>query len=247
MARLKRIIAAMAAAVLLCLCAAPALAASAASSPSFETDLDGIDRAAQSVLMLDIYDEKDALLATGSGFVAFDNYTLVTNFHVIAGAGYIIASSDAGYQYLVTKVVAADQEKDIAILEFFSPTDLVPLPLDATTELRRAEPVVAIGSPKGVTNTVSLGNISAMYKDGNVNYIQFTAPISHGSSGGALFNGRGDVIGVTSAFFSDGQNMNVAIDIGEVMALYDRESGNKRAELSGYAPWSAASTPAPQP
>ena len=247
MARLKRIVsAALTAALFLCLFTGQALATSSPSPLPFETDLDGIDRAAQSVLMLDIYDANDELFATGSGFVAFDNYTMVTNYHVIEGADYIIANSDAGYQYFVTKVVAADAQKDIAILEFFSPTDLKPLTLDATTELRRAEPVVAIGSPKGVTNTVSLGNISAMYKDGNVNYIQFTAPISHGSSGGALFNRLGNVIGVTSAYYIDGQNMNVAIDIGEVMALYDRESGNKRVDLSGYAAPGAA-TPTPEP
>jgi hypothetical protein len=223
-----------------------ALATSSPSPLPFETDLDGIDKAAQSVLMLDIYDANDDLIATGSGFVAFDNYTMVTNCHVIEGADYIIANSDAGYQYFVTKVIAADAQKDIAILEFFSPTDLTPLTLDATTELRRAESVVAIGSPKAVTNTVSLGNISAMYKNENVNYIQFTAPISHGSSGGALFNSQGNVIGVISAFYTDGQNMNVAVDIGEVMALYDMESGNERVELSGYSAPGAA-TPTPEP
>ena len=65
-----------------------------------------------------------------------------------------------------------------------------------------------------------MGNVSAVFTEDNVDWIQTTAPISHGSSGGALFNEAGKVIGITSAFRTDGQNLNFAINISEVVKLY---------------------------
>jgi S1-C subfamily serine protease len=210
------------------------MAALAACAEPFQENLDDIDLKAKSVLMLEVYNENDQMIATGSGFAAFDNYTLVTNYHVIEDASWLLAVSDGGFQYLITKVAAADKQKDIAILEFFSPTDLKPLALNEEQPLRRAEPVVAIGSPKGVTNSISLGNISALYEDEGVSYIQFTAPISHGSSGGALFNSQGEVIGITSSIVVDGQNMNLAVDIKEVIALHNESAGKPRIKMNEY-------------
>ena len=193
----------------------------------FSSNPKAIDQAAKSVLMLQVFDVNNEMIATGSGFVAFNNRTLVTNYHVIDGADWMMANSDDGYQYMVTKVLTADEEKDIAICEFMSPTDLQPLEFNTTGELMRAESIVAIGSPIGITNTVSLGNISALYEDDGVSWIQFTAPISHGSSGGALFDNNGKVIGVTSASYIDTQNLNLAVHISEVEALYNSWDGVK--------------------
>ena len=206
----------------------------AAYASSFQEDLAGIDQAAKSVLMLEVFDTKDQLLQYGSGFVVFDSYTLVTNYSVIKGADWIRATSDVGNYYMVTKVIAADEKKDIALLEFFSPTNLQPLVLNTDGGLKRAAPVVAIGSPRGVTNTVSLGNISALYDQEGVPIIQFTAPISEGSSGGALFDDMGFVIGMTTRSFSEGQNMNLAVDIGAVITLKDSSFANKRQNLSDF-------------
>ncbi len=58
----------------------------AANAENFQSDFDGINRAAKSVLRLEVYNEENQLIATGSGFVAFDNYTIVTNYHVIENA-----------------------------------------------------------------------------------------------------------------------------------------------------------------
>ena len=193
----------------------------------FSSNPKAINQAAKSVLMLQVFDANDEMIATGSGFVAFNNRTIVTNYHVIEEADWMLANSDDGYQYIVTKVLTADEEKDIAICEFLSPTDLQPLEFNADGELMRAESIVAIGSPIGITNTVSLGNISALYEEENVSWIQFTAPISHGSSGGALFDNEGNVIGVTSASYIDTQNLNLAVHISEVETLYKSWNGVK--------------------
>ena len=95
-----------------------------------------------------------------------------------------------------------------------------PLIPDTTGKLKRSSPVVAIGSPAGLKNTVSIGNISAFFDQNGKNWIQFTAPISHGSSGGALFNDKGEVVGVTSSSITDGQNLNFAIPIETVAELW---------------------------
>ena len=74
--------------------------------------------------------------------------------------------------------------------------------------------IFAIGSPRGFTNTLSTGEISQLRGD---NFIQINAPIDHGSSGGALINEYGEVIGITSGGRDDsGANLNYAIDISVV-------------------------------
>jgi len=203
------------------------------AAESFSSNPDAIEEAAKSVLMLEVYDENNDVIATGSGFVAFNDRTLVTNYHVIQDGTRVIANSDEGYRYEVSKIFIIDEEKDIAICGFESSTGLKPLELNTDKELKRAENIVAIGSPIGITNTVSLGNISALYKDEFVSWIQFTAPISSGSSGGALFDDEGRVIGVTSATYNDTQNLNLAIHVSEVLSVYNSWNGEEDS-LKGY-------------
>lgn len=197
------------------------LLAGAACAASFSDDPAAINEAALSVVKLEIYDSNRQLMATGSGFVAFDSRHLVTNYHVIEDSGEVVAYNDNGERYVLKGVTIADKDKDIAILEFYSPTDLAPLKLNESGEVLRASKVVAIGSPKGYKNTVSTGVISNAFEEDGVKMIQITAPISHGSSGGALFDDAGVVIGVTSSSNTEGQNLNFAINIVEVIDLYE--------------------------
>lgn len=238
----KRFIAILGA--LICVCC---VGTSVAISQPFSSDVDSINQAALSVLMLDVFDKENKLIRSGSGFVAFDNYTLITNEHVVEDAALIIGSSDAGNQYMITKLIAVDEKKDIAILEFFSPTDLSPLLLRDNAEIKRAETVVTIGSPLGFKNSVSIGNISALYEEDGTSFIQFTAPISPGSSGGALFNDQGQVIGITSAVFTEGQNINLAVNIEEAKNLFDSNRISQRIPISEYANPSPTSVASPTP
>jgi len=207
------------------------------AATGFRDDPVAVDKAAQSVLMLEIYNQNE-LIATGSGFVAFTNKMLVTNSHVIDGADSIIARSDQGYEYILNKVYAVDTKKDLAILGFYSPTDLPPLTLETNSPIMRVEPVVAIGSPEGLLNTVSVGNVSAVFEQKGTRYIQFTAPVSSGSSGGALFNNEGEVIGVTTSVINGydktAQNLNFAIHIGEAAALRERVDEKKWIPVEEY-------------
>ncbi len=228
-----------------------AIFSDAASANGFSDDPDAVEDKLKSVLMLEVYNDSQ-LIGTGSGFCAFDNRTLVTNYHVIKDADYLIAYSDSGDPYFIFHVLTADAARDIAILSFFSPTDLIPLSLNSDGALRRAEKVVAIGSPLGITNTVAAGIISGLYTtDAGVNMIQFTAPISPGSSGGALFDDNGSVIGITTSTLTEGQNINLAVHIREAVALYSNWDGS-RTEMEDYQPGrnpriTAAPKPSPTP
>ncbi len=228
-----------------CLLAVMVLFSLAANAASFQTDYDAIEQTVQSVLMLGLIDENEEFVGNGSGFVAFNSSTLVTNYHVIDGAAEIWAvSDDRKALYVITKVLAASKEKDVAILEFYTGTQapvLAPLKLSSGGGLRRGEPVVVIGSPQFITNEVTKGDISALYDDDGVPTIQFTAPVSPGSSGGPLLNDRGEVIGITRSTITSNQNTNRAIDISEVIALFSTREG---ADIIQY-PWAYLSPSAP--
>jgi hypothetical protein len=211
----------------------------------FRDDYEGINSAAGSVLMLLVFDqEEEAYVSTGSGFVAFDSSTLITNYHVVEGGDLVLAESDDGRSYFLDQVIAADKNKDLAILRFKSKTSLTPLTLEGEGGWLRGQPVVAIGSPEGFKNTVSKGDISALFTESGVRYIQFTAPVSHGSSGGALFNNQGRVIGITSSsIMGDSQNLNFAIDIREAISLYQQAGEGGISPLSGLDSHSARQEP----
>ena len=234
---------------ILALCLALALLAQAALAASFSTDPEAINRAALSVMKLEIYGSDRELKSTGSGFVAFADDVLVTNYHVVRGAAYVAAYSDGGERYMAAYVLAADEAKDIAILAFSSPTGIEPLTLDETGGALRAAPVIAIGSPKGYKNSVSNGIVSSVFEENGISYIQFTAPVSSGSSGGALFNDRGEVIGITTWVYNDGyginQNLNFAVDIREVVALYRAHEQDAPVPVADWAGGGAERTPAP--
>jgi len=206
----------------------------AAAGLPFENDYAAINSAAGSVLMLLVYDNSQSdYIASGSGFVAFDSNTLITNYHVVEGGDLVLAESDAGEGYFLDRVIAADKDLDLAILRFKAPSGLSPLSLNGEGDWLRGQPVVAIGSPKGLRNTVSKGDISSLFVEDNLRYIQFTAPISSGSSGGALFDSTGRVIGITTSSLSeDSQNLNFAIDIREAILLYEQADKDALTPLS---------------
>jgi serine protease Do len=133
----------------------------------------------------------------GSGFVIPPNGMIVTNYHVVRGASDLMVRLATGEQRPVTTVVMADAERDLAVLSI-DPTNLRQVALGDSNKIRVGERVVAIGSPQGLSNSVSVGNVSQVRLKGEVAVIQTTAPLSPGNSGGPLFNERGDVIGVNS-------------------------------------------------
>lgn len=196
------------------------LVCGAALAQGFLNNPDAIELAIQSVLYIEVYDDRGRLMATGSGFLAFDGRTVVTNQHVIDGGATIAATDEREKTFAVDKILASDARRDLAILRLSRDTGLTPLALAEAPVLKRGQPVLAIGSPQGLRNSVSNGIISLVYSRGELPDIQFTAPISSGSSGGALFDENGEVIGVTSESYTDGQNLNLAVSSPHVYDLY---------------------------
>ena len=201
---------------------------------SFIDDTIAIKTASDSVLMLSCYDQNGEEFATGSGFVVFDDDIIVTNYHVIEDSYRIVAKSESGNQYECSTVVAYDVNRDIAILRTNLPTRLTPFIPGPTDDLKKGEKVVAIGSPLGLINSVSTGVFSGYISDDAGSVLQFTASISHGSSGGALFNNSGEVIGITFGSYVDGQNLNLAVPIEEATILYDHAKKPVELQLNIY-------------
>lgn len=206
--------------------------------------------AANSVLYLEACDNRNHVIATASGFVIEEGTTLVTNFHVIDGVHHIVAHMPDGEKSVeICTVLAYDAYADLAILECEESIGVQPLVLGDSDAVKQGDKVYAVGYPLGLANTLSDGVISSRYLDEhNIDILQITAPISSGSSGGALLNEYGEVIGVICASYVNGQNMNIAISAAEVnrvrkncqiritlQELYDnyRAPSISRANLSG--------------
>ena len=203
-----------------------------ASEGAFLQNPDAIEDAIRSMLFVVVFDENSEAIGSGSGFIAFDSHTVVTNHHVIEDAAFIMVSDENDNIFEIGRIIAFDEEKDIAILAIDGDTSFTPLELAENTSLKRGQPVLTIGSPEGLKNSVSNGIISALYDRNNTPDIQFTAPISHGSSGGALFDDKGRVIGITSAIYEEGQNINFAVSIDHVVDLYKKFNPSYKSSVS---------------
>ena len=104
----------------------------------------------------------------------------------------------------------------MAVIKITYAEKLEPIQFGDSDKIEIGDDIVAIGSPLGIQNTLSSGLVSNLVNINNQKFIQMTAPISPGSSGGALFNMYGQVVGMTTAFLNDGQNMNLAIPSNEI-------------------------------
>ena len=191
------------------------------TSTPFAENAAAIEVADASVVTIFCYDYDGNLAATGSGFVAFDSKTIITNYHVMTSAYTCKVSTNQDITYEATKILCYSKELDIAIIRVDEDTGLKPLQLGNSKDIKKGETVVAIGSPLGIKNTVSTGVLSGRVMQDNMDVLQFTAPISSGSSGGALFNNKGTVIGITYASYVNGQNLNLAIPIELAVQLHN--------------------------
>lgn len=197
----------------------------------FADNAAAIEAADASVVTIFCYDYDGKLAATGSGFVAFDSKTIVTNYHVMTSAYTCKISTNQDISYKVTHILAYSKELDLAILQTTDDTGLQPLKLGNSKDIKKGETVVAIGSPLGIKNTVSTGVLSGRLMEDNMDVLQFTAPISSGSSGGALFDNHGNVIGITYASYIDGQNLNLAIPIELASDLYNSKGSSQKTSV----------------
>ena len=186
------------------------------------------EKCSPAVFYIEVYDANGKSLQSGSGFFINSDGTAVTNYHVLEGGSSAkITLSDSGKVYNVEGVYDYDKNRDIALIKVEG-SGFSYLETANSDEVKGGATVYAIGSPLGLSNTISQGLISNTNRviDGKT-YLQTTAAISSGSSGGALINTSGQVIGITSGEVAQstssgtvtGQNLNLAIPINSISSL----------------------------
>jgi len=155
-------------------------------------------------------------VGTGSGFVYDDRGHILTNNHVVDHAGKITVKFHDGTE-AVASVVGRDPGSDVAVIKVDN-TSYRPLPKGASSKLRVGDLVMAVGSPFGLSQSVTMGIVSATERndlgingekpsDTYESFIQTDAPINPGNSGGPLVDMEGRVIGINSAIMSGGRMM----------------------------------------
>ena len=183
----------------------------AAGRVAQELDFEELALRASSVVMIAIHDDRGDIVGTGSGIMIGRDGYILTNNHVARGGRYysVRIENDEGI-YKTDEIIKYNSVLDLAVIRI--DRKLQPLPVyRGSKPLVRGQKVVAIGSPLGLFNSVSDGIISGFRRINDVDMIQFTAPTSHGSSGGAVLNMCGEVIGVSTAGIDEGQNINLAV------------------------------------
>ena len=177
----------------------------------------------------------------GSGFF-IANGIVVTNYHVIEGANEIQIRTNDGTKYIVEQVLGYDKNIDIAILKINSINESLIINQEGVSV---GETIYSLGSPLGLTGTFTDGMVSTASRIvDNINYIQITAPMSQGNSGGPLLNTYGEVMGINTWQYSNAQNLNFSINISEldkidttkpatVSEVYQQTIGNNASTSEG--------------
>ena len=176
------------------------------------------------------YSDRDTTLLNGSGFIFRSDGLIGTNFHVVEKIdSLIVKTSDGNFYY--AQIVLIDEKNDFAILKIVSDDSLnfQTIKFGDSDDVKQGQDVYAIGSPLGFEYTISQGIVAAIRTNEKVDFndpvtympvtktfekvIQITAAISPGNSGGALFNSKGEVIGITTYTYMGYGNLNFAVAI----------------------------------
>jgi S1-C subfamily serine protease len=166
----------------------------------------------------------------GSGFVYDTQGHVVTAYHVIEDLTPIIIITDGGRLFNAT-VTGYSQISDIAVLKLSGDPAVEPVTIGDSSQIQIGQPVVAVGSPLDIRDTLTAGVISQVNRYTNYgtednwvpNLLQFDAPVNPGNSGGPLANGVGEVVGVVVARIvaSEGDGIYYAVASNKVKRVAD--------------------------
>lgn len=188
-----------------------------APAADVEKGFEELAQLASSIVMISVHDHRGEITSTGSGIMIGRDGYILTNNHVASGGRfYTVSIEDDDETYQTDEVIKYNNALDLAVIRIQRRLD--PLPVyRGRKKLVRGQKVVAIGSPLGLFNSVSDGIISGFRKIRDIDMIQFTAPISPGSSGGAVLNMQGEIIGISTAGLDNGQNINLAVGYENIL------------------------------
>jgi tetratricopeptide (TPR) repeat protein len=172
----------------------------------------------------------DTTVLNGSGFIFDETGLIGTNYHVVEGIDSLLVKTSDG-TFFNADLVFVDRENDFAIIKLINDTErkFPVVKFGNSDNIKTGQEVYAIGSPLGYEYTISSGIVAAVRDNEKVSFsdpvtyeskektfekvIQITAAISPGNSGGALFNSKGEVIGITTYTFIGYGNLNFAVAI----------------------------------
>lgn len=163
----------------------------------------------ESVVLVTAYDENRKVVSQGSGF-AVGTGLFATNYHLVKDGVVVKITAGDGKVYDVDGIVKYDKAKDLALLKTTVETGVNPLKLGTKKSLTKGSRIVAIGKANGAKNTVTKGSIKSLKVDGLTDAIELSASISKESTGGPVFDMKGNVVGITAYGISK-QNVNAVI------------------------------------
>jgi S1-C subfamily serine protease len=217
------------------------------TKPSNITETNGPKRESMSAAELFRKNSRSVIIVKtqkglGSGFFINSKGNIVTNKHVLTDLNKAEIKTVAGSIYKITGIIAEDASGDLVIASTDTPV-FESIPVNLTAQLPEVgEKIIVIGNPLRLEQTLTDGIVSSVrVNQSGVNYIQVTAPISPGSSGGPLLNMYGEVIGVATFQYIQGQNLNFCVAAGRIVALQNgtgQDSGTtvtEQKELYCYA------------
>lgn len=179
--------------------------------------------------VIQIEGQNDNYTITGSGFLYNDKGDIITNAHVIEDADVIYVRTANAHLYPAA-IVGIDEDTDIAVIRVPELAGQTFLPIEREVSTEIGDEIIALGSPHGFQNTVTLGIISGLERNFTVdgydyeNVYQISAQITHGNSGGPLINRySGNVIGINSVGTEDG-TIGFTIPISEVIEQIEQWS-----------------------
>jgi S1-C subfamily serine protease len=239
--------------------AAPASSSSAAPAASSSAAPDGDDAKPKELTPAEIFKtwapsvvtvsvKKGSAQGGGTGFLIDNKGTIATNHHVIVGAKEAVIRFKGGAQFKEVWVLMVDAPADLALLrvDLSQPSegeavDIEPVTLGDSEAITVGKRAISIGNPLGLEHTLTTGIVSARRNYRGRQWIQMSTPISPGNSGGPVFNGTGEVIGMTTATIGGGfggiaQNLNLAIPINTLKDKIKTDYPEKRKFGKGTGP-----------
>lgn len=171
----------------------------------------------------------------GSGFIIDRSGVILTNAHVVSEAEEVVVTLQDGREFDAS-VLGTDTVTDLAVVKINQSVSNLPIaPLGDSDALAVGDWAIAVGSPGGLNNTVTLGIISTLDRssaqvgipDKRLNFLQTDAAINPGNSGGPLLNDRGEVIGINTAIRANATGIGFAIPINKAKDLKDTLAAGK--------------------
>jgi serine protease Do len=154
----------------------------------------------------------------GTGFVIDSNGLIATSLHVIGEARPVQVRFASGKQYDVESIHAWDRKLDLAVIKIDA-TDLEPLRLGDSDQLRNGQPVVAVGNPMGLEQSIVAGVVSGIREFEHSEMIQLAIPIEPGNSGGPLLDMQGRVHGLLNLKSTVTENLGFATPVSQLKLL----------------------------